>query len=169
VIDSIKHQALRHYLQDQGISKKEIDETLDEYDASDEYTHALGEELRILFDDEADEACQDYILESLWAFNADFIASHVCEERIDDYDDLLKSIRSIQEQCEGANSAIKAMINDLGQFIQDAISADGRGHFLSSYDGHEYETAIKIEEKLENSTGHPTFTSMTHWVYIYRV
>jgi len=38
---------------------------------------------------------------------------------------------------------MEAIIEDMDSFVQDAISADGRGNFLSSYDGDEQE--IKID------------------------
>jgi hypothetical protein len=45
------------------------------------------------------------------------------------------------KKCEGANDAILALIEKtdggLDGFVEEAISADGRGHFLSSYDGNE--------------------------------
>lgn len=164
---SIKHQALKLYLEEQRCDAPEIKEALEDYDNETMYS-VNGEELVILFDDEADEQCEQYILESLWAFNADFIAHHVHENRIDDYNELVISIKTIQERCEGANSAIKAMIDDLEHFVQDAISADGRVHFISHYDGEEYEACIKVDEKLEHSSGHPTFVNTSHWVYIYR-
>jgi hypothetical protein len=31
------------------------------------------------------------------------------------------------------------MIKDMDDFVDDAIGADGRGHFLSHYDGNEVE------------------------------
>jgi len=165
---TIKAQALKNYLEEQNCTTEDITDILDLYEDEDTVS-ADGEDLLILFDDEANEYCTRYILETLWAFNPDFITSHVGNDRIDDYDALITSIRSIQEQCEGANSAIKAMINDLDQFVQDAISSDGRGHFMNTYDGEEYETSVTIEEKLEHSKGHPTFVSQTHFIYIYRV
>jgi len=44
-----------------------------------------------------------------------------------------------QEKCESANEALKAMITDLDEFVEEAIGVDGRGHFLSTYDGAEEE------------------------------
>ena len=41
--------------------------------------------------------------------------------------------------CEGINSIVKALIVDIDEFITDAIDADGRGHFISWYDGREHE------------------------------
>ena len=44
-----------------------------------------------------------------------------------------------QELCEDANEIVKAIITDINEFIEDAISSDGRGHFLNGYDGTEEE------------------------------
>lgn len=41
--------------------------------------------------------------------------------------------------CENANPLVMALIDDINDFIYDAIIADGRGHFLSWYDGKEHE------------------------------
>jgi hypothetical protein len=85
-------------------------------------------------DAEANQAVKENILESLWAFRASFILSHsnVEMEACD-----LEAIQG--KMCESANSLVKALIKDLDYFIADAISADGRGHFLASYDGEEIE------------------------------
>jgi len=95
-------------------------------------------EYAIASDSEADSAAFDYVKGSAWAFNASFILSE-CELP----DELDEAIKAMQEkQCEGANDAILAMIEKcttLESFVQSAISADGRGHFLSSYDGEENE------------------------------
>ena len=47
-----------------------------------------------------------------------------------------------QDQCESCNEFIRALIDGkegIESFIDSAVSADGRGHFLSSYDGEENE------------------------------
>jgi hypothetical protein len=53
----------------------------------------------------------------------------------------LEAIQS--KKCEGANNAILSIIEKtdggIDGFVEEAISADGRGHFLSSYDGDENE------------------------------
>ena len=96
------------------------------------------EEYAIASDTEANSAAFDYVKDSAWAFNASFILSE-CELP----DELEEAIRAMQEkQCEGANDAILAMIEKcttLESFVESAISADGRGHFLSGYDGEENE------------------------------
>ena len=42
--------------------------------------------------------------------------------------------------CESANDIVAAMVDDVEEFCNDAIIADGRGHFISWYDGEEIET-----------------------------
>lgn len=96
-----------------------------------------GNEYAIGDDDQADDAALEYIKESLWAFNADFIAGE-----IGNYD-LKPAIEALSEKCEGGNDGIMALIEaftTIEDFVQSAISADGRGHFISSYDGEENET-----------------------------
>jgi hypothetical protein len=42
--------------------------------------------------------------------------------------------------CEDANELVQSMVGDrLDELVTDAIGADGRGHFLASYDGDEVE------------------------------
>lgn len=103
----------------------------------DERFEVNGEEWLVLDDSEADERCAEYIKESLWAFNASFIGSH-CKPRLSDKAEAALQ-KAQQELCEDANDLVEAMIHDLDHFIKDAISADGRGHFLNPYDGEEYE------------------------------
>jgi hypothetical protein len=95
-----------------------------------------SEEYMVLTDSEADEKATEYIKESVWAFNADFIASH---SKID-YDATVEIVTQLKEKCEDANDAIMSMIEDFDEFVEDAISADGRGHFLNNWDGSEEES-----------------------------
>ena len=88
----------------------------------------------VLTDDEADKAVKGYIEESVCFFNTSFIASH------SDVDE--EVIKKLQELYEDSNKAIKSLIKDFDHFVDDAICADGRGHFLSSYDGEENEVKI---------------------------
>ena len=94
-----------------------------------------GEEYMVCTDDEADGRAGDYIKESLWAFNAGFIIDHseLPYESVD-------MITGFQEaKCEDANTTIATLITDMDEFIEDAMCADGRGHFIGSYDGEENE------------------------------
>ena len=97
-------------------------------------TEGTGEEYLVLTDEEADQIAGDYIKESVWAFRADFLLGYLPEGMT------TEAIEAIQENCESANSPILAMIGyRLEDFIQDAIASDGRGHFISTYDGNENE------------------------------
>jgi hypothetical protein len=85
-------------------------------------------------DDEADEAVYNYIDESVCFFRSDFIASHA---EVDE-----EVIKKLQELHENSNKAIRSLILDFDHFVSDAICADGRGHFLASYDHEENEQTI---------------------------
>lgn len=89
-------------------------------------------------DEEADEAAAQYIKDTLWAFNASFIVSECSLDG-----SLAECIQTWQqEKCEDANDGIESLIENscgIEEFIESAISADGRGHFMSSYDGNEIE------------------------------
>ena len=78
-----------------------------------------------------DYALEDYIKEGVWAFNASFLANFI------DMDE--SHIGFIQEKlCEDCNDLFLQAIGDkLNKFIEEAVSSDGRGHFLSGYDGVE--------------------------------
>lgn len=94
--------------------------------------HGSAEYL-VLTDAEADEAANEDIRQSLWAFNADWLESWL---RIP-----AKAIQAIQnEMYEDASEVFEQMLgDDFDDFASESISADGRGHFLSGYDGHELE------------------------------
>lgn len=96
-----------------------------------------GAEFVVATESEADSAVRQSIEDSLFAFRPDFVASH-CPNGIDS--DTIEAI--VGERCEDANDAIRALIeagNGLDAFIDDAVLADGRGHFLAHYDGDEIE------------------------------
>lgn len=96
---------------------------------------AEGRDYLVLTDAEADEAATDYIRETLWAFNADFLASNTgLPEEV---------FTAMQDKCEDANETFLTLVNKCGDFerlVRDAIASDGRGHFLSPYDGAENES-----------------------------
>lgn len=101
---------------------------------------AHGDNYLVCTSEEADTKVYESIAESLWAFHAPFIAI-ACGLP----SEAAEMILSHQEQlCEGANLTIRALIDNscgLDDFVENAIGADGRGHFLNSYDGNEYEVA----------------------------
>lgn len=130
-----KINALANYL---GVEVEEINQGYDKN------TFEYGnQEYKVFTEEEADKAVEEYISESVWAFNANFILDHTdinWNNRIE------KSIQKMQQElCEDVNELLKAMIKDFDDFVQDAIEADGRGHFLSSYDGQENEEILDGE------------------------
>lgn len=133
----------------------ETDE-ITENDWEDNAFDCNGETYLVLTDKEADEKAQEEIENSLWAFNTDFIIRHTSTyEDMDTYEfqSAVKSLQKAQEnECENLNPLVKALIEDIGDFVDDAIMADGRGHFIARYDGDE------SEEMIDGT-----------WYYIYRV
>ena len=93
----------------------------------------------VLTDEEADEMAKRYIIDTLWAFTPSFLAS---ETGLDE--EIFQAIAD-NGKCEDNNDTIYNTIKRLGDidnFVSDAISADGRGHFMSSYDGNENEENV---------------------------
>ena len=118
----------------------------DEITENDWETNAFdckNETYLVLTDKEANDKAQEEITECLWAFNADFIIEHCSTyEDMDTYEfqSAVKSLRKAQEnECENLNPLVKALISNIDEFVDDAIDADGRGHFVSRYDGEENE------------------------------
>ena len=126
----MKKYILARWLRSNGI-KLHMDE-IAEISDDDDIFGFYGEEYLVLSDEGANEKAREYILDSLWAFNSSFLESHTgIDEEV---------LRQIQEKmCEGCNEVILRLIKDIEHLISDAILSDGRGHFLSSYDGKENE------------------------------
>ena len=130
-----KTEALAKHLSDQNIfmtgdSVDDITEN-DYNDSSFDYGNA---EFMVYTDAEADEAVKENIRDSVWAFNPGFLAS---ETGLDE-----EMFAFAAKKCEDANDAILRCIEKtcgLDSFVSDAVSSDGRGHFLSGYDGEENE------------------------------
>lgn len=142
-----KLEALKQYLIDEGEATADEIEgatVANTYNDGWDTFEIIGNEYKVLTDEEADEAARETIINELWAFNADFIITHTefwntCTEN--EWHEAVKALEEMQRRlCESANAIIKALIADLDEFIEDAIDADGRGHFLSLYDGEEYES-----------------------------
>lgn len=121
-----KLEALASFL---GVDPSEVE------DKGDNDFSTQDAEYKVLTDEEANELCRQYIEDSLWAFNASFIISHT--ELPSEAQEMLESFQ--EAKSEGANETIKALIEDMDSFVEDAISADGRGHFMNTYDGEENE------------------------------
>lgn len=117
----------------------------DEYNENKFY--ADGGEYLVLTDEEADKATAEEIESLLWAFNADFIIEKTgLSRKMSDYEvkSVIESLTELQgKTCESCNEFIKAVIKGtcgLENFIIAAVNADGRGHFLASYDNNENES-----------------------------
>ena len=103
----------------------------------DNVVDAPGAEYLVLDDDEADVACQESIEDSLWAFRPSFLSSMTS---IDE-----SVFEALADKCEDANDAVRSIINGscgIDSFVESAIGADGRGHFLGHYDGEENEISV---------------------------
>jgi hypothetical protein len=79
--------------------------------------------------EEAETACSQYIEQSVWSFNASFLASHI--DALEEGD--IERLRG--DRCEDVNDALLKLIDDFDCFVEDAIGCDGLGHFLATYDG----------------------------------
>ncbi len=143
---NIQVLALKKYFEECGDFTAK-DEDQDKIDTCQKYFD--DGDYMVLTDDEADEKAKEYILDSAWAFNYSFLCSH--SEAIAEIPE--KEFKEMQGKlCESFNKAVLAMIPDKDHFVKDAIACDGRGHFMSSYDGEENEVKIDGE-----------------WYFIYRL
>jgi hypothetical protein len=122
-----------------GCEPEELhEETYDHYGLKVFSCHGL--EYAIGTDEECDKAATDYIKQSLWTFNPNFIIDH---SKLEYSSDIQKCIKEMQSKlCESANELVRALIEDMDTFVEDAISSDGRGMFLSPYDSNEQEIVI---------------------------
>jgi len=119
---------------------------LADYDDSD-----YNNDFLVLDDSEADEKCAEEITELLWAFNADFLSS------VTGFDSCIFEAIQNNGKSEDNNSAILQLVgDDLERLIEQAIASDGRGHFLSRYDGHEHEVNAY------------DYSGLNQYFYIYR-
>ena len=148
--------ALKKFLVEQGeFSEDEINEAVikKEWDSYyNEYRFDVyGDEYLVMDDDRAYSTAFHEISQSLWAFNTDFILDHLKDDikhgdNPVNLDDLKEGLKALQEKlCEGANAIIHALIDDLEDFVDDAIAADGRGNFISSYNCEEHEVIVDGE------------------------
>jgi hypothetical protein len=104
-------------------------------------------------DEEADELAYENIVDSLWAFQPSFLAGETgLPEEV--------FVALVENgKYEDNNDTVASMIKTtcgLDEFVQSAISADGRGHFIAHYDHIEHEVRVR------GNGGNTTF-------YIYKV
>lgn len=121
------------------IPDDEIEDIAPGYDDN-ELEYGGGEYL-VLTDEEAKERVAEYIEESLWAFNSSFLAAQT--------DLPYEVFQALSEKYEDGNDAIRSLIekcgNGMNDFVEEAIAADGRGHFIAHYDFEELEAQIDGE------------------------
>jgi len=113
--------------------------------SADRYTEnafdAEGKTFLVLTDEEADEAARDAVRDSLWACNASFLSSYIPALR--DARASKAWQKMVGELCEDAGPLVEAMLgNRLEECLDDAVSLDGRGHFLAGYDSEESDAAV---------------------------
>jgi hypothetical protein len=111
-------------------------------DELDEVEEFNNDDYYVLTDEEADEKAKEYIIDSLWAFNPSFLAS------MTDFDEEVFQAIADNGKCESNNDVIYNTIAKtcgIDEFVEAAIQADGRGHFMSSYDGNENEETVQGE------------------------
>jgi len=92
------------------------------------------EDFDILTDQDADIKCEEYVESLAWAFNPSFLSG------ITGIDEAVFKAIQDNDKCEDNNDAILSIIKGtcgIPEFIESAVNADGRGHFLSGYDGEE--------------------------------
>lgn len=136
-----KLEALKAYLvESEGFTAVELEGITE---TAWESFEVCGREYAVFTDEEATYATRSNILDTLWAFNPNFILKHTEFYRtssVNEDEAFEEALGELQGRiCEGANPIVKALIANLDDFIWDAIEADGRGHFISGYDGEEIE------------------------------
>ena len=124
-MDINKVQAVAEFMDLNDIGKANITHQDDHY-----YTFG-NQEYMVLTDAEAQDKVAESIKETLWAFKPDILARHSRIER--------EVLERLQDSCETANDAIYKLIKKYDDLVEDAVGTDGRGHFLSGYDGNENE------------------------------
>lgn len=93
--------------------------------------HRDSGQYRVLTVEEADTAAAEYIRDTIWAFNPDWLAKFTGVKS-----DILSDMQN--RMCESANPVFEKLLGDrMDEFISASVEADGRGNFLATYDGEE--------------------------------
>lgn len=133
--ESQRIEALTAHLELTGDEWEEV--TIDSYD---ETLLSFGQqEYLVLTDEESDDRVVEHIRQTIWAFRPGFLARHSVMSA--DIGAAVKVFETLQEMCEDSNDTVLRLIEDLDAFVVDAVDTDGRGHFLSCYDGEENDAA----------------------------
>ena len=110
----------------------------------------FGHEWIIGSDEQMQAWCSYEIKRSIWSFRPEYLMNFINEEyklepELVEYDnqDLMATLELLVEECEPASPILRAAISEnMQDFINSAIRDDGRGHFLSRYNGEE--RSVKI-------------------------
>ena len=94
--------------------------------------HMIGDDYLVLTDDEADDMVRDYIDESAGMFTPSFLSG---------FTGIGEDVFVTMQEA-GKYDTIRMMILDFDGFVDAAVSADGRGHFLATYDHNEHEVTV---------------------------
>jgi len=109
----------------------------DVVDKGDNEFNINGFDYLVLTEEEADEKVEEYIEDSLWAFSPYFLS------RVTGIDSAVFEAIQANDRCDGNNYAIQSILDatntTIEEVAEEAIRWDGRGHFLSQYDGQEIE------------------------------
>lgn len=82
-------------------------------------------------EEEANQAVAEHIKSYICYFRPSFIAEHS--------DIPVEIFEALAEKDFDKPDVYLQLIHDFDDFVNDAIDADGRGHFLNIWDGEEYE------------------------------
>ena len=123
--DTIKNEKVRALQNHLNLDDEEVNNITFN---GNEFIHGDREYL-VLEDEEADKRAEEYIKDTAWAFKPSFLSAHTgIDEDV---------FNILSEKCEDSNNAVLSMIKDFDHFVSDAISSDGRGHFIATYDHDE--------------------------------
>lgn len=95
-------------------------------------------------EDEVIDLIYEYMSDSLWCFNPSFLEDYGALDKMG-WTDVTSILTALQEQCEGANDAIKALVDwdkTGGTMATDVFNADGIGNILNGWDGNDYEITV---------------------------
>lgn len=116
------------------------------------------EKYEVLTEVEADLIVKEKVEDSLWSMRPEFLVGHLSLDGSGfGNPDVVKSVRKVQELRESSNDLLKAAVKDLDFLVKEVVASDGRGHYLSPYDGVENEERVFLKTEAGVVTGHIDF------------
>jgi hypothetical protein len=110
-------------------------------DGENRYTGPGRADYLVLTDEEADERTLESLRETAWAFRSSFLSRYVPALRNSRAAKAWEKV--VGDLCEDANDLVLALLGDRAdEAMGDAMSEDGRGHTLASYDGEQNEQDV---------------------------